>query len=227
VWFALKYDPAFAFRALAALLRAAPKLIGIREAVMDSWTTNIQTNPQEAAQRFQSDAEYRKEVMAMTAHTLSLLEPNLKAMSAVVGDEDPLQLAVDLIKEQQRELAKAAEQLAQQHRASVVLFGHTHRPVNEPLVSGARYVNTGAWVWLMDFVNATDEQWRDLFAHPARYANRRRLNYARIDYDDDGKPSVQLLEFQPQSTPPTLTPAKPISLLERILEFIRKLIGLK
>lgn len=227
VWFALKYDPAFAFRALAALLRAAPKLVGIREAVMDSWTTNIQTNPQAAAQRFQTDAEYRKETMVLTAHALSQLEPTVKVMSAVVGDEDPLQFAVDLIKEQQRELVKAAEQLAQRYQVSVVLLGHTHRPVNEPLVSGARYINTGAWVWLMDFENATDEQWRDLFAHPARYASRRRLNYARIDYDDNGKPAAQLLEFQPQITRP-IAPLRPRrNWLERIVEFIRKLIGLK
>jgi hypothetical protein len=82
----------------------------------------------------------------------------------------------------------------------------------------------------MDFAVATDEQWRDLFAHPARYASRRRFNYARIDYDDDGKPSAQLLEFQPTSTRPItpLRPARPTpSVLERMLEFIRKLIGLK
>jgi hypothetical protein len=53
------------------------------------------------------------------------------------------------------------------------------------------------------------------------------LNYARIDYDDHGKPAAQLLEFQPQTTHP-IAPLHPRpNWLERIVEFIRKLIGLK
>ena len=226
VWFGLKYDPAFAFRALSALLRAAPRLIGVRDNVMDSWLTNIQTHSEQAAERYRTEEQYRKDVVAFTAHALSSIEPGVRAMDAVVGDEDPRQLAADLISERQRELSQAAARLAEEHRASVVLFGHTHVSVNELLVNGARYINTGTWTWLMDFANASDDEWRDLFANPNKYAARRRLNYARIDYDEAGNPTAQLLEWQPTMAPPTLTPGQP-SWFERLIAFIKKLLGIR
>ncbi len=222
VWFALKYDPAFAFRTIVALLRAAPKLTGVQDTMMDSWLTNLATYPQQAAERFRTDAEYRKEFTATLAYMLQAVDPNVKVRDDVAGDEDLRQLALDLYQAQDRGLQQAAERLATEHQASIVLFGHTHRPVNEVLPSGVQYINTGTWTWLIDFTSVTDEQWQDLFAQPDKYAARRRLNYARIDYDDAGNPSGYLLEFQPKSTLPELPVKKP-GLLGRIIAFIKRL----
>ncbi|MCA1553428.1 MAG: hypothetical protein LC737_03525, partial [Chloroflexi bacterium] len=60
VWYALEFDPPFAFRTLAALVRAAPKLVSIRDEIMDAWRTNLQMNPDLAAARFAADPQYRR-----------------------------------------------------------------------------------------------------------------------------------------------------------------------
>ena len=224
VWYSLKYDPVFAFRALVAILRAAPRLLAVRDEIRDSWLTNLQTHPELAAQRYQTDAAYRVEVNTLLSHVLEEIEPAVRVRAALAPAEDPRHFAVEMEKEQDSALAQAALRFSQAQAASVVLFGHTHRPLSLALSNGARYLNTGCWVWQMDLASASDNQWRELFANPAPYAAYRRLNYARVDYDASGVPSAQLLEHQPAQ--PIDLPPKKLNWLERLIEWIKKLFGI-
>jgi UDP-2,3-diacylglucosamine pyrophosphatase LpxH len=220
IWSALKYDPAFALRMFAALLRAAPRLVGVRDSVMDSWLTNLQVHSETAGRRYQDDADYRREMNMVIAHALAEVNPDIREPDAQTGHEDVSQLAAQSLQAQEDGLAAAAERLARDKHVSYVLFGHTHRPLDKPLAGGVRYINPGTWTWLLDL--SGDEQARDLFAHPDQYAPRRRLSYARIDYDDAGQPQAQLLEFQ--SPPPLVrSPAKPSS-MARFTAWLRSLL---
>jgi UDP-2,3-diacylglucosamine pyrophosphatase LpxH len=224
IWYALKYDPAFAFRAFAALLRAAPRLVGVRDEIMDSWLTNLQTHSEAAARRYQDEAEYRNEMNMVVAHALSEINPGGREPQTDTGEVDLMQLALQSMQAQAENLAQAADQLARKLQVWYVLFGHTHRPVDIVLPSGAHYINTGTWTWLLDLTS--EEQARDLFAHPDAYASRRRLTYARVDYDDNGRPQARLLEYvQPAPAPIETPPPKAPSILQSIIEFIRGLFG--
>lgn len=92
-------------------------------------------------------------------------------------------------------LYQAAEAKSRGEGARVVVFGHTHSPVSEPLGTGGLYLNTGTWVWVRDFSDADEATWRELFEHPERFTEDRRLTYVRIDYDEEGQPWGQVVEL--------------------------------
>jgi UDP-2,3-diacylglucosamine pyrophosphatase LpxH len=219
VWYSLKYDTAFAFQAFAALLRAAPRLLGVRDEIMDSWLTNLQTHSEAAARRYNDEEEYRREMNLVVAHALSETNPGGHEPQTDTGEEDLVQLALQSMQAQADSLTQAADRLAREKRAWYVLFGHTHRPVEIALPSGAHYLNTGTWTWLLDLTS--EEQARDLFAHPEQYASRRRLTYARIDYEEDGRPHARLIEYMLPAPPPGKPPAQSPSLVTRLLAFLR------
>ncbi len=91
-------------------------------------------------------------------------------------------------------LHQAAEAKSREEGARIVVFGHTHAPVSEPLETGGLYLNTGTWVWVRDFSDEDESTWRELFEHPERFTKSRRLTYARIDYNQEGQPWGQLIE---------------------------------
>jgi UDP-2,3-diacylglucosamine pyrophosphatase LpxH len=223
VWHALKYDPSFAFRTLVALLRAAPRLAGVRDEIRDSWLTNLQTNPEFASQRYRTSEAYRREIHALLAHALGEMDARADAALEPPGDADPQALAVQVQEAQDRCLIDGATQLAQARGASLVVLGHTHRPADMELRNGARYINTGCWVWQMDLGGASDARWRELFAHPAAYADRRRLTYVRLDLDDDGNVAASLLDYTP-AQPVDRPPAGP-GIARRAAALIRSLLA--
>jgi UDP-2,3-diacylglucosamine pyrophosphatase LpxH len=91
-------------------------------------------------------------------------------------------------------LHQAAEVKSREEGARVVVFGHTHVTLSEPLETGGLYLNTGTWVWLRDFSDEDEATWRELFDHPESFTRDRRLTYARIDYDEEGQPWGRLIE---------------------------------
>ena len=91
-------------------------------------------------------------------------------------------------------LHQAAEVKSREEGARVVVFGHTHVALSEPLETGGLYINTGTWVWLRDFSDEDEVTWRELFNHPESFTRDRRLTYARIDYDEEGQPWGRLIE---------------------------------
>ncbi|MBI5878125.1 MAG: hypothetical protein HZB53_10780 [Chloroflexi bacterium] len=223
VWHALKYDPSFAFRTLVALLRAAPRLAGVRDEIRDSWLTNLQTNPEFAAQRYRTSDAYRAEVHALLGHALDEMDAVARETPAPGASADPQATAQQMQEEQDRRLIDGAAQLSQTNGATVVLLGHTHRPVDMELRNGARYINTGCWVWQLDLSGANDSRWRELFAKPDAYAALRRLNYARLDFDDAGGVTARLLEH----APPSLVDAPPAApgILQRLADFVSNLLA--
>jgi UDP-2,3-diacylglucosamine pyrophosphatase LpxH len=92
-------------------------------------------------------------------------------------------------------LHQAAEVKSREESARIVVFGHTHAPVSEPLESGGLYLNTGTWVWVRDFSDEDETTWKELFNHPERFTEDRHLTYVRIDYDQEGQPWGQLIEL--------------------------------
>jgi len=93
-------------------------------------------------------------------------------------------------------LHQAAETKSREEGARIVVFGHTHSPVSEPLETGGLYLNTGTWVWVRDFSDADEATWRELFEHPERFTEDRRLTYVRIDYDEEDQPWGRVIELR-------------------------------
>jgi hypothetical protein len=121
-------------------------------------------------------------------------------------------------------LSDAARRRAAEEKVPLVVFGHSHEPVQERLPGGGRYINCGTWTWRGDFSSAGRETWRDLFEHPERYTGDRLLTYVRIDYDPTGRPFGRLMEYKPK--PEDLdegdgTP--PASFWSRLLAWLRGL----
>ena len=101
-------------------------------------------------------------------------------------------------------LHQVGEVKSREEGARIVVFGHTHAPVSEPLETGGLYLNTGTWVWVRDFSDEDEATWRELFNHPETFTKDRRLTYARIDYDEEGQPWGQLIELSGKPLPKPL-----------------------
>ncbi|MGM0399738.1 MAG: hypothetical protein ACQEQT_00390 [Chloroflexota bacterium] len=97
-------------------------------------------------------------------------------------------------------LYRMAEQKRLQERARIIIFGHTHAPCVKSLSHDGIYINTGTWTWGEDFTGRSYADWERLMEHPERYTHERHLTYARIDYDESGKPSVELRSFDHGAT---------------------------
>jgi hypothetical protein len=85
------------------------------------------------------------------------------------------------------------------------------------------YINSGTWTWIADLGGDGKETWRELFQHPERFTNDRRLSYVRINYDEAGEPSGELLSYEPGEKPNPETSSEPLSLWERITGWFRRL----
>ena len=102
-------------------------------------------------------------------------------------------------------LRRVARQKIAETGAQVIIFGHTHHALCERLNDGF-HINAGTWVWWRDFSGMDLEEWRAFYAHPERYTQPHYLTYVRIDYDTDGNPHPQVLDFTGQMTIPCVRP---------------------
>jgi UDP-2,3-diacylglucosamine pyrophosphatase LpxH len=171
IWYALAFDFAFAVKALIGFVKVAIPLflvsLTLREAPPPSKTSGL-------GKDFKG---------LMDAQDLGIR----KASAVALARHEAAKV--------RSSLHQAAEVKSREEGARVVVFGHTHVALSEPLATGGLYLNTGTWVWVRDFSDADEATWRELFQHPERFTEHRCLTYARIDYDHEGKPWGRLIEL--------------------------------
>jgi hypothetical protein len=97
---------------------------------------------------------------------------------------------------QRSALRRMAERKRDEEGARVIVFGHTHEPVEQELGGGATFLNCGTWTWTLD-VREDRDAWKHLRQDPEPYLKRRRLTYVRVDYAADGEPKARLMQFDP------------------------------
>ena len=230
VWYALAYDFRFAARSIATLVRALPGIL--REGflpfevteggVMDQdWEDEGRV--EELARRYETDESFRAEFNAELASMLSPA-PEMPSFEATPTPSvsDPVEMGNQVRERVNSSLYEMAVKRAREERVKLVTFGHTHDAGSEPLPDGGVYINSGTWTWRADFGEAGKKTWKDLFRHPERFTNDRRLSYVRIDYDEAGQPIGQLLRYEPRVQPgPTPSPVTLPSLWERIVNWLR------
>lgn len=216
IFYALAYEPVFALRVLKAFLEVAPNIfVSISGAPAEgagnaSQQVLIQIASEEqqatVAQQLQSDPDFARAFQAQVQQALTEkgMAPTPPLGIAGAPSTLPPQVHVREITEYYWQLLEeAADRIARERGAQVVLFGHIHERVHKQLPSGATYLNTGTWVWKGDFSKAPDRVWQDLLVHPDKYSRARELSYARIDYDENGVLSnVQLLRVGDAPSPP-------------------------
>lgn len=239
IWYAFQWNFDFASQALAAFIRHTPAL------VVDGYAPDTSIIPpsdpllqdlenenkrREMSQRYAGDPDFRQQLHQKIQQYLSDAIVDNRGATAFplppVSD-DSLEMGRADQKQQQAMLHQAAQRIANREGAKVILFGHTHCPVQELLENGSLYINTGGWI--EDFSEASPETWAALFNglpqpdHPPH-----RLPYARIDYDADDNPVAKLLYFEKQEEtvpPPSAEPmpevqAEPKGFMERNLSWI-------
>jgi UDP-2,3-diacylglucosamine pyrophosphatase LpxH len=234
VWYALAYDFPFAARAIATLIRALPGIIAegiLAEAPtgepepLTSLARKLEDPAQveELAARYEADeafrAQFNADLAGVLAPTPDLPGADVLPLATV---PDPVAMGQQIQKRVHSSLFEMARLRAAEEGVKLVTFGHTHDASVEPLPGGGVYINSGTWTWRADFSGAGKETWRDLFEHPERFTGDRLLSYVRIDYDDAGQPSGQLLAYKPGDRPPA-PPAAPPSLWERVRDWFRRL----
>ncbi len=215
IWYALAFDFPFAAGALAMLLRALPGIV--EEAFLDavpmeadlqaagrgdSLSERLEDPAQvEAlAAHYQQDASFRAQFNGEVANVLApppeqAREPVAASLEVAPDLGDPVVMGNQVYNRALSALSFSASRQAAEKEAAVVVFGHTHHAVQEPLLGGATYINTGTWTWRADFSGAGKSTWQDLFLHPERFTNDCQLTYARIDYDEAGRPYGRLLVY--------------------------------
>ena len=171
IWYGSAFDFAFAVKALIGFLKAALPLF------LGSLTLKETPRPSKTDKPGRTLKDLR-----------DVQDMGIRKASAVT-------LARREVAKVRSALHQAAEAKSQEEGARVVVFGHTHVALSEPLETGGLYINTGTWVWLRDFSDEDEVTWRELFDHPERFTKHRRLTYARIDFDEEGRPWGQLVEL--------------------------------
>jgi UDP-2,3-diacylglucosamine pyrophosphatase LpxH len=170
IWYGFAFDFAFAVKALIGFLKAALPLF------LGSLPLRETPGPSRADKPGRALQDLR-----------DVQDLGIRKASAVT-------LARREVAKVRSALYQAAEVRSREEGARVVVFGHTHVALSEPLETGGLYINTGTWVWLRDFSDEDESTWKELFEHPERFTEDRRLTYARIDYDEEGQPWGQLIE---------------------------------
>ncbi len=206
IFYLLRWDFDFAMRALVSLLKGVPLLVP-KAMAADQETLlaelDDEVRRQALAAQYAADADFRRDFNArVLAAAETLREPaDLGVRIADLSVASALELGQ---REQERArvaLGRAAQKIATEKHAKLVVFGHTHFAGDEPLEGGARYINSGAWVWYHDFSTADEATWRELFEHPEHFTGDRYLTYVRVDYDAAGQPVGRLVEYAGQPQP--------------------------
>ena len=187
------------------LLLSAPTLVSEVMSSPGSLAGEIfraRSNPEHVrrlAARYRADPTFRSRFHVKVAEALSPLSEGQPLTQTSVGDRSNAPFfARQAQRSAHRALREAAERIAQQTGSRVVVFGHTHEAVAERTADPAvTYFNSGTWTWHANFGTVGKETWRELFEHPDRFTEDRRLSYVRIDYDADDRPTGRLLEYRP------------------------------
>ena len=237
-FYALAYDPVFAVQFIKALLLAVPdlatdllgvagegsasdELLNLMEGMDDGELTRRLREDEAFAARFADDLE-----MAL-AHKGAAPRPVYPTQSTPGGGRSLQERARDIAEYYWQALADAALDVSEKTGAQVVCFGHIHERVAKRLANGALYLNTGTWIWKMNFSQASDAVWRDLIAHPEKYMHRRHLTYARIELNEAGViTAAQLLQANDPPPPPDPPgPQPPAGIWARIVLGLREIIA--
>ncbi len=244
IFYALAFDPALALRLLEQFLAAAPDLLlkpSSPEPGQPSASEQLLTqlgDPVQAeamAQRLQSDPTYAAQLAGQVERAFSEKGAAPEQPPDLAGGPDsatPVERGQAITEYYWHALEEQAAVVAGKTAARVVLFGHIHVRVDLALADGARYLNTGTWIWGMDFREAPDNVWQDLFAHPEKYSQKRDLTFARIDHDEAG--AITQVKLDRVGAPPTPPPPPPdpqpepglwARLLLGVRAFFRRLFG--
>lgn len=193
IWYALSQNFNFAADALVSFIQCTTDNTGPVPAEVAGHNLNDEAQRRDAAQKYATDAAFRQE---FHRHVQQLFHQKSNADASLRPDisDDPAVMGRAYQIRQQSLLRRAAEDIANREGARVILFGHTHHPIQETLGSGALYINTGSWI--ENFFDVPLETWEALFEglHSAGHTPFC-LPYARIEYDANQVPSAQLLYF--------------------------------
>ena len=240
VFYSLAYDPLFAVQFMKTLLTSFPDLAHDlwlasgepTEAEPGPLTRLRQESPRAVAQRLQEDPAFATAFAEETAQVLARVgaAPPTSApgvATAPAAAPSPQERAREITEYYWQKLEQEAARVAQESGARVVAFGHIHERIQKILPNGAWYLNTGTWIWKMNFKDAPDAVWHDLIAHPEKYMHRRELTYARIDMDEEGQITQVrlLLANQPPEPPPPPQEPMPETWWARFILSIRQFIA--
>lgn len=209
IWYALHWDFDFAADALVHFVRHtaglvvsnldADKRVRLPENSILHQLEDPDRRPQ-AKQRYQTDIVFRERLHLemqryfSDAHVTN--KPDTGSFPGIPLNNNPLVMARAEQMHQQTALQSAAEAVARQEGAHVIMFGHSHHPVHTQLEHGATYINTGCWLGQHNLTDASHAVWEMLFRDASNYAPAPlRLPYARIEYDEAGLPSPYLMDF--------------------------------
>ncbi|MFQ5614002.1 MAG: hypothetical protein ACE5H9_17915 [Anaerolineae bacterium] len=207
IWHCLAWDFSLAVEVLAAMVAQLPALLAKEIAPADRLPADpqpdflepLQTAAGRAAlaQQYRADDGFRWQFHHQIQTWLAGigLAPPAALMTTIDAFDDPLEIASAEQRAWQRLLSTEAQVIARREKAQVVLFGHIHVPVQQMLEGGSLYLNTGCWLWPGDLPSGADGVALVAFNQARGRQRAYRLPYARIDYDDDGNPQAQLLDF--------------------------------
>ncbi len=161
-------------------------------------------------------AEFHRQIWPYLSETV-LPGPYSTGVGLADLGGDPVAIGWSEQARQQQNLLVAAAEIADQQKSEVIVFGHTHRPVCQPLAGGQLYFNTGCWLGPADLTTAPVELWTALFNGSLKPADVPiTLPYARIDYDDHDRPIAQLLDFTDAETASAPTSTRPTGLFAKL-----------
>jgi UDP-2,3-diacylglucosamine pyrophosphatase LpxH len=210
IWYALAIDFPFAVKTLVAFLKAAPTLIVGGLVAVGEEDLSVEAEQlvreledeaqlQALGQRYAEDETFRREFNARVSRLLEAADaPPEIARARAIDESSAFNLGKRIIGEVNSALHQAAEAKAKETGAKIVVFGHTHDPLCERLESGGLYLNTGTWTWWRDFAKAGPDDWKEFYAAPEKFMDEHYLTYARIDYDEFGRPHGRVLDYSGQ-----------------------------
>jgi hypothetical protein len=173
------------------------------------------------SERYHASLDFRRDFHTRVGQLLvpAASPPGVFAWPTPPADESAIEIARTEIGEIQSSMRRVAIRIANAEGAHVIVFGHTHRPYLANLEDGITLVNCGTWGWLGGYDPTEADAWHEIFARPNQIMPRHRLTYARIDYDKQDVPHVQLLDFPEKQGE---KPAGDRTAMERILARVRR-----
>jgi UDP-2,3-diacylglucosamine pyrophosphatase LpxH len=202
-WYSLEWNFSFAARMLLMLARHVPVIgsggEGGSNESLDALCRQLgdTTTCRDLSDRYHAFPEFRRDFHTRIGQLLvpAVSPPGIFVWPMPPADESAMEIARTEIEEIRASMRRVASRVAAAEGARVIVFGHTHCPSLETLEDGTTLVNCGSWQWLGGYDPTEAGVWRGLFMRPDRFRPRHRLTYARIDYDEQGVPQAQLLEF--------------------------------
>jgi UDP-2,3-diacylglucosamine pyrophosphatase LpxH len=199
IWYALAIDFSFAVKTLVAFLKVVPILIvGSLAAEAEQLVQELEDEAQlkVLGQRYAEDEAFRREFNARVGRLLEAVDaPPEVARAGTLDEVSAFNLGKSTIGEVHSALHRAAEVKVRETGAEIVVFGHTHGPLCERLESGGFYLNSGTWTWWRDLAEAGLDDWKEFYAAPEKFMGEHYLTYARVDYDEFGRPHGCVLDY--------------------------------